>query len=232
MCGVFGFVAKNDNGPDMKRLAHIAQVTETRGRHAFGFAWIDSVGRLKMFKQTGKISDHLAILRMASDARMLIGHCRFATDGDPRFNINNHPHPVDGGWFVHNGVIGRKFEDLVEQYDFHCISHCDSEIIGQLVESTEGPMVDRIIDACHTATSNNLVVLGLWKNPNRLIALRAGNPLQLGETKRGYYFASLADGLPDPFMVRNHTALEFTANSKGAVDMTAYDADPAETTLF
>jgi glucosamine 6-phosphate synthetase-like amidotransferase/phosphosugar isomerase protein len=228
MCGVFGFVAKNDSRPDMARLIRIAQATEARGRHAFGFAWVDSAGHLKMFKQTGKISDGIGLLKMASDARMLIGHCRYATDGDPRYNINNHPHPIDGGWFVHNGVVSQ-YDAIVRQYELHCISHCDSEVIGQLYETSEGPAVDRLIDACHTATTSPLVVLSLWKNPRRLIALRAGNPLELGETKNAWYFASLADGLPRPYMVRDNTALEFNVNKSGVAAMTAYDASLNET---
>ena len=67
----------------MKRLEAIARVTMRRGPHAFGFAWIDSRGRLKMFKKTGRIVDHLSLLAMAQDAQFLIGHCRYATHGDP-----------------------------------------------------------------------------------------------------------------------------------------------------
>ena len=184
-----------------------------------------------MFKQTGKISDHIGILKMASDARMLIGHCRFATDGDPRYNINNHPHAVDGGWFVHNGIIGQNYARLVEDRDLHCISRCDSEVIGRLVEETEGAMLERLIDACHVATNNALVVLGLWKNPDQLLAVRSRNPLYLGETKNGYYFASLRDSLPDPFMVRDNSALKFSADKSGYFyEMTAFDASPASAT--
>lgn len=233
MCGVFGFVSYSGNGPDLKRLATIARATETRGRHAFGFAWIDAVGRLKMFKQTGRISDNLGLLRMAADAQMLIGHCRWATDGDPRYNINNHPHPVDGGWFVHNGMIPA-WRTIARQYEMNLISHCDSEVIGHLIETTEGPLIDRVIDACATAApDNNLVVLGLWKNPHRLIALRAGNPLHMGEKINDCdYFASLPDGLVDPFMVKDNTALEFTADRRGKIKMTAYFANDAEVNAF
>jgi len=100
MCGVFGFVSSGEGRLNLAALKRIARVTESRGPHAFGFAWIDGRGRLHCFKQTGRITDSLALLGMAAGARMLIGHCRYATHGDYRQNINNHPHAADGGWIV------------------------------------------------------------------------------------------------------------------------------------
>ena len=41
MCGIFGYIAKHGRGPDLARLRRIALETETRGRHAFGLAWLD-----------------------------------------------------------------------------------------------------------------------------------------------------------------------------------------------
>ena len=78
MCGVFGFVSRDGGKMNVELLGRIAEVTERRGPHAFGFAWIDRRGRLKCYKQTGRITDHLGLMMMAADARMLIGHCRFA----------------------------------------------------------------------------------------------------------------------------------------------------------
>lgn len=60
MCGVFGFVS-NGGKINMERLQTIARATERRGPHSFGFAWIDARGRLRCFKQTGRISDHLGL---------------------------------------------------------------------------------------------------------------------------------------------------------------------------
>lgn len=210
MCGVFGFVAKDNSGPDLKRLERIAAATQARGPHAFGFAWIDAAGRMKMFKQTGRIADHLGVLTLARDARMLIGHCRWATDGDPRENVNNHPHPADAGWFV-------------RQFDMHLTSRCDSEVIGQLVERNQGSMLERVIDACDTTSAANLVVLGVWKSPDRLIALRRGNPLHVGENKQGWYLGSLPEALPSQFKLRDESALEFTVGRGGLAKMLAYD---------
>src|SRR6185369_7923430 len=123
---------------------------------AFGFAWIDSQGRLKSFRQTGRISESLGLLAMARDARMLIGHCRFATQGLPANAINNHPHPVDGGWLVHNGTI-QGYDDLVERHDLYPVSRCDSEVLGLLIERSKGTLIERCRIAVQEVASQPLV---------------------------------------------------------------------------
>jgi len=193
MCGVFGFVSWGGK-LCVERLQTIARVTMTRGAHAWGMAWLDSRGRLKMFKQTGRIVDSLGLLAMASDARILIGHCRFATAGDPGENANNHPHPVDGGWLVHNGVI-RNYDSVVQRFGLHPSTDCDSEVLGLLIEQAQGTMAERCLDAVMSVEESPLVLLGLWK-PGRLVAVRQGNPLHVGRTKKAWYLASLAEGLP------------------------------------
>ena len=77
MCGVFGWVSKNGGRVDLKTLRRIAVVTESRGPHAWGMAWLDRDGELHMYKQTGRISKNLDMLRMARNAVALIGHTRW-----------------------------------------------------------------------------------------------------------------------------------------------------------
>jgi glucosamine 6-phosphate synthetase-like amidotransferase/phosphosugar isomerase protein len=195
MCGVFGFVSLNDAPVNLKVLARIAQITERRGPHAFGFAWIDGKGRLCMYKQTGRVSDSLCLLAMAADASLLIGHCRYATQGDPANNLNNHPHPADGGWIVHNGMI-HDYDTAVFRHDLYPVTDCDSEVLGLLIERAGGDaLIDRCTEAVLGVKKAPLVVLGLWK-PGRLVAVRQGNPLHTGLTAAGTYLASLPDGLP------------------------------------
>jgi glucosamine 6-phosphate synthetase-like amidotransferase/phosphosugar isomerase protein len=207
MCGVFGFAAKTDEPVNPKILERIATVTMRRGPHAWGMAWIDGEGRLRMYKQSGRIVDALGLLTMARDARLLIGHCRFATQGDPDNNLNNHPHPADGGWIVHNGVI-HTYDNLVARYRLHPVSDCDSEVLGLLLEREKGDLFARAIRATAIAHDGPMVMLGIWK-PDRLIAVRRGNPLHLGETSKGFYLASLETGLPGTVSaLRDNEAIE------------------------
>jgi len=194
MCGIFGFVKKGDGLPDMNRLAAIAAATQQRGPHAFGFAWIDGRGRVRMFKQSGRIRDGLGLLAMTADARMLVGHCRFATHGDPADNTNNHPHPADGGWVVHNGVL-RDHREIIREYVLMPSTDCDSEVIGLLIEELEGSLAERVIEACTIVGPSPLAVAGLWRSPQRLLVVRRGNPLYWAERREGFYFGSTSGGL-------------------------------------
>ena len=153
MCGIFGFVAKETGPLNMKVIERVAKVTERRGKHAWGLAWVDSKGRLKMFKQTGRISCSLGLLSMARDAQMLIGHCRYATNGDRDNNLNNRPHPVDGGWLVHNGMI-HQYQQLIRKHNLHPVTDCDSEVLGLLYEQQEGPTLDRAMKVLNLAKGN------------------------------------------------------------------------------
>lgn len=222
MCGVFGFISKNGKtGPDLQVLRVIAKVTESRGPHAFGFAWIDSRGRMRSFKQQGRVSEYLPILDMLKDARMMIGHCRYATHGAPASNINNHPHPCDGGWVVHNGVIGN-YLDILSDREYWPTSECDSEVLGLLIEdSQQEGLLLRCVDAVDNVTHGNpLVFLGLWPSTHggRLVVIRRGNPLHLGRTEKSFYFASLSKGLPGQVnAVKNGNAIEFRRAKEGAL---------------
>lgn len=88
-------------GPDLARLKTIACVTEQRGTHAFGLAWLTASGRLEMFKRPGAASARLSDLDRCRDAVAVIGHCRFATHG-------NAPPPPrrNGQRYVNRASIG------------------------------------------------------------------------------------------------------------------------------
>jgi glutamine phosphoribosylpyrophosphate amidotransferase len=99
MCGVFGFVSRDNTPVNLGILNTIAKVTMKRGPHAWGLAWIDGRGRLFAYKQAGKVIDHLGMLTMAADAWLLIGHCRFATI--PRItSITTHTPRMAAGSFT------------------------------------------------------------------------------------------------------------------------------------
>ena len=213
MCGIFGYVAAHGQKFDPRRMDAIAQATEARGPHAFGFAWIDSRGRLRMFKRSGRISDYLGCLSMARDAQMLIGHCRYATHGRHENNLNNHPHACDGGWLVHNGII-HDHRDINEGYMLSPVTHCDSETLALLIEELDGTLVDRCLRASKICATGPLAMMALWRSPQRLVALRAnGQPLHLGANKEGTYLASLATGLPSPRPLADDSAVSITTKN-------------------
>lgn len=236
MCGVFGFVARDpEQRPSLKTLKAIATRTETRGRHAWGMAWVDARGRLRAYKNVGRVTDDFEALAMARDAVAMIGHCRWATNGSPENNLHNHPHPCDGGWMIHNGVVSG-WQDMVQRYDLNLMSECDSEAIARMVEHFDGTLLERWAAAAGEADASPLVTMGLWARPARLLVARNGNPLHVGWSDRGLYFGSLMGGLPcngrKPMVFNNGQAAMFrvpTAESHAAVDRPRMIAIPGRT---
>lgn len=195
MCGVFGFASKENQRVDMTILKRIAAITETRGPHAWGMAWVDSKGKMRSFKQSGRITDSMGLLSMAKDAVMLIGHCRWATHGDPSNNLNNHPHDGGDAWVVHNGIIW-DHEKIAMRHRLWTTTECDSEVLGLMLQTFSGKPHQRFRKVVSEAKGiSPFVMLALW--PDRLMAAREnGQPLHEGQTKDAYYLASLPTGLP------------------------------------
>ncbi len=194
MCGIFGFITRNGEGPQIARLRRIALVTQSRGEHAFGLAWIDADNAIHTFKSPGPAEDHLKELNRCRNAQVVIGHCRFATHGSPGDNRNNHPHRAGKGYYVHNGVI-HNHEALISRHGLVTKSECDSEVLGRLMARCLGRLIQRSTWAANQACGD-LAVLGVWRRPTRLLIVRRGRPLHFGESRDGYYLASLPEGLP------------------------------------
>ncbi len=197
MCGLFGFIADENQKIDRHILERMAVNTMKRGPHAWGIAWVNAQGKLRMFKQTGRIVDKLGLLTtLAHDATMLIGHCRYATHGDPSNNLNNHPHPCDGGWIVHNGQI-HNHKDIRLGYGLTRHTECDSEVVGLVIEDSDGDILQRTRQALEICRgSSPFAIMGIWRN-SLVIAKDNEQPLHIGEANSGYYMSSLAGGLTD-----------------------------------
>jgi len=194
MCGVFGFITKGGRGPDLGRLKRIAAETERRGHHAFGLAWLDADGAIRTFKRPGPATANLGDVDACRGALVVVGHCRWATHGRPEDNRNNHPHPAGRGWLVHNGVV-LNYASLLRRYRLVPRTQCDSEVLGLLMTHFAGSLAERAARSV-AKTEGPLAMLGVWREPARLLIVRRGNPLSFGETPGGFYFASLPEELP------------------------------------
>ena len=73
MCGIFGFITRDGDGPSISRLRRIAAVTERRGAHAFGLAWLDASNQIRTFKRPGAATDCLGDLSQCRGASVVLG---------------------------------------------------------------------------------------------------------------------------------------------------------------
>lgn len=228
MCSIFGYVARQNKSIDLGIVREIVSANISRGPHAFGFSWIDSVGTLRAYRQAGRLTDQMGALSMARDARMLIGHLRYATHGSPADNINNHPHPCDGGWVVHNGVI-RNDDELVKEYRLPMVSVCDSEVLALLIERSQGARIERVVEGIDK-TEGQLAMMGLWSRPGLLVAGRRGNPLHFGHHGTGTYLATLRDGMPGKATPMAEGKVVQFARSNGKIVMRSKSVHKARAT--
>ena len=198
MCGIFGFIATSSgDGADAEILQRLATANEPRGPHAFGFAHVDADGRLRSFKRPGRPTTMLDRLDAAHGSRVVVGHTRWATNGDPADNRNNHPHRMGRGFYVHNGTIPH-FEQLADDYGLEPRTDCDSEVIGLIAELQDGTLAERL-KATLDAIDANMTAMGILpagRGAYRFFAIRRVRPLWFSKTDNGLYFSSVPDALP------------------------------------
>ena len=163
MCGLFGFITRAGAGPDIARLKRIAIVTERRGRHAFGLAWISADGKLHTFKRPGPATENLEDLDQCAGALVVVGHCRFATHGTWEDNRNNHPHRAGRGWIAHNGVV-HNHTHLARYYGLSPWTDCDSKVLGPLLATMRGSLERRAASTARVV-QGPLAMLGVWRKP-------------------------------------------------------------------
>ncbi len=135
MCGIIGYIGEKNCVPvlinGLKRL-------EYRGYDSAGIAIIQDGGSI-VVKNKGKVSlleDKIESLHL--DAKLGIGHTRWATHGVPN-EINAHPHfnTAKNLFVIHNGII-ENFRTLragLENFGYKFITETDSEVLPHLIDS-------------------------------------------------------------------------------------------------
>lgn len=138
MCGIVGY---NGSLDAKEILLKGLEKLEYRGYDSAGIAVRNDEG-ITIFKEKGRIADLRKAVDGDVEARIGIGHTRWATHGVPN-KVNAHPHQSESGRFtlVHNGVI-ENYHLLKKAYlkGVNVQSDTDTEVIVQLVDlfSQEG----------------------------------------------------------------------------------------------
>ena len=108
MCALFGFFDYGKRVPWkilQKLVQALANSSEVRGHHAAGIAY-NYNDRLCIFKRPKPA--HKLHFRIPQGSTSVMGHTRLTTQGDQKYNYNNHPFRGHAGTdfaLAHNGVL-------------------------------------------------------------------------------------------------------------------------------
>lgn len=144
MCGICGFSSARNQTINSRNLArHLLLGIEERGRHATGVAW-NNGGETWLCSAAIPANEFVADLPLLGSTGTFIGHTRWATQGSPANNDNNHPIDVGGIVGVHNGVIFND-DDLFDRIGAEKrIAQVDSEAIFAYLLHSGLPTVEAL----------------------------------------------------------------------------------------
>jgi len=181
MCGIIGYVGKNEASPilieGLKRL-------EYRGYDSAGFCTINN--NLSIIeKDIGKIHEVEAKVNFSNlKGTIGLGHCRWSTHGGVT-KENAHPHTdcKEIISVVHNGII-ENFSELKKMLmsKGHIFrSATDTEVIAHLIEEHyKGNIEDATLKALRQIEGSYALGVLCANEPNKIIAARNESPLIIG----------------------------------------------------
>lgn len=108
MCALFGWLDYRKQIPQkllQKLTQALARTAEERGTDAAGISYVKN-GHVTIYKRPKPA--HQMHFRVPVGTTAVMGHTRFATQGDQKYNWNNHPFHGFAGKefaFAHNGVL-------------------------------------------------------------------------------------------------------------------------------
>ena len=199
MCGIFGVVTSNRKGLAQTILESL-KLLEYRGYDSWGIAVAvqsqseKSKSKFVIEKHTGKIGNSTLNHELSSiNSPLGLGHTRWATHGGVTVE-NAHPH-LDcrkNIALVHNGIV-ENFEELKKGLDnkHYFRSQTDTEVIVHLIEELAQnlPFAEGVRQAFLKLQGLNAIVT-LSSSDQKIIAVKNGSPLVIGQGKVSNYIAS------------------------------------------
>ncbi len=191
MCGIVGYVGKNDCS---EVLVNALSKLEYRGYDSAGIAVFEN-GEVNVIKAEGRLKN--LENKMKAEAFPVgsagIGHTRWATHGKPS-DINSHPH-IGGEYvtLVHNGIIEnyRELKERLEAEGREFYSETDTEVVAKLLDyNYEGDPVKAIEKTLSEVTGSFALGILFKDIPNVIYAVRRGSPLIVGVKDEEGFIAS------------------------------------------
>ncbi len=195
MCGIVGYV-----GP--RNLSNVILVglerLEYRGYDSCGIAAVD--GGLTIRKTAGRLQKLKEMIATSPVTGNLgVGHTRWATHGTV---TDDNAHPFTGCYgrlaLVHNGIIEnyRELRERLIAEGHRFVSNTDTETIVHLIESHhKKDLATAVRKAAAELKGSYAIAVISADEPDRIIAMRLGSPLVIGQGRREHVVASDAQAL-------------------------------------
>lgn len=200
MCGVAGFVfSKNPPEKWFKRITKMLILSESRGNHATGIFLWDGKKSITIKKPVGaekfvKLPEYKHLAKWKP--RVCLAHTRWATQGNPQVNANNHPLVTRNFVLIHNGVISND-KELRERYRLARLPEVDSYVIIALIEKFYDiyHSVKRAIDYTQELLEGSYVCVVFDKNTGTVYKFRNGYSWHEDTKKSGQFWWASEDDI-------------------------------------
>ncbi|MGL4450174.1 MAG: glutamine--fructose-6-phosphate transaminase (isomerizing) [Sarcina sp.] len=192
MCGIVGYIGKNNNAIDV--LLEGLQKLEYRGYDSAGISVLNKNNEIEIIKKVGKVANLRAALSENDFANIGIGHTRWATHGAPS-DVNSHPHFNKDMSInvVHNGIIENYIElrKFLEEKGYEFRSETDTEVIPHLLDMNyHGDILKAVLETIKMLKGSYALGVLCKDEPDKLIAVKKDSPLIIGEGKGENFIAS------------------------------------------
>lgn len=213
MCGIGAFHIVGGEFCPTKCARVLLRLLEVRGRDASGVAWHEeSAGSVETMVMKGALkgSDLAKQIETGSIGSTGIVHTRWATQGSPSDNANNHPIDVAGLVGVHNGHVknDRELFGKIDAAVYGRVGQVDSEAaFAWMAHGGEADMVSRMGKIQGNAA---LLWLETGDERQRLFAARlTSSPLVLGQTEKGSVILASTKAILDETAKRLEVKFDF-----------------------
>lgn len=180
MCALFGWLDYKHIVPYkvLKKLTQaLANAAEERGTDAAGISYIKE-GRVTIYKRPKPA--HKIRFNAPDGTTAIMGHTRLTTQGNQKFNQNNHPFPghADKEFaFAHNGVLYNDVELRKEKHLSDTHIETDSYVAVQLIEQQKKLDFNSLKNMAESVRGN--FTFTILDEENSLYIIKGSNPMCL-----------------------------------------------------
>lgn len=180
MCALFGWLDYKHVIPHkiLKKLTQaLANAAEERGTDAAGISYIRD-GKVVIYKRPKPA--HKIRFNAPDGTAAIMGHTRLTTQGNQKFNFNNHPfygHADKAFAFAHNGVLynDKELRKSKQLPDTHI--ETDSYVAVQLLEQQDKLDFDSLKNMAETVRGN--FTFTALDDENSIYIIKGSNPMCL-----------------------------------------------------